>query len=224
MSPPISPKHSPGNADTAGDSPRPSGVPRLGVFVSGTGRTLKNLDSCIHAGRLRAELAFVLASTECPAAEWARERGLAIAIEPGVLSAERMLEVWREHTLDFIILAGYLRLTPIPTKLRGRVVNIHPALLPSFGGKGMFGLKVHRAVLEAGCKVSGCTVHLCDDRYDTGPILAQVACPVEDNDTPETLAARVFALELELYPAVIARMLAGGYVVDGRRTRLVTAD
>lgn len=224
MTPPDPPQPTqPSDADGAGASSRGGGIPRLGVFVSGTGRTLRNLEAWIAAGRLRAELALVLASGECPAADWARERGLAVQIRAGVIPVDELEGLRARHGLDCIVLAGYLRLLAIPESLRGRVVNVHPALLPSFGGKGMYGLKVHRAVLEAGCKVSGCTVHLCDDRYDTGPILAQAACVVEDDDTPETLAARVFALELELYPMVIGRLLGGGYVIDGRRARAVGA-
>jgi len=100
-------------------------------------------------------------------------------------------------------------------------VNIHPALLPAFGGRGMFGAHVHRAVLDAGCKVSGCTVHFCDDAYDRGPIIAQRCCPVLDDDTPDSLASRVFEVESDLYPETIARLIEGDVRVDGRRVRIV---
>jgi phosphoribosylglycinamide formyltransferase-1 len=99
-------------------------------------------------------------------------------------------------------------------------VNIHPALLPSFGGAGMYGRRVHEAVLGAGCRVSGCTVHLCNDLFDDGPILAQACCEVREDDTAESLAARVFDLECALYPDTINRLVRHGVVVEGRRARL----
>jgi phosphoribosylglycinamide formyltransferase-1 len=183
-------------------------TPRLAVFVSGTGRTLRNLAQRIEHGALNAELALVLASSPCPAAEWAKERDIPTLIEPGNLSAARVLELAETHRLDFIALAGYLRLLPIPEPLLGRVTNIHPSLLPEFGGKGMHGMNVHRAVIAAGRTTSGCTVHLCDNQYDPGPIHAQASCPVLPGDTPEALAARVFQLELELYPAALQSLIA----------------
>ena len=196
---------------------------RLAVFVSGTGRTLKNLHACSGDGSLAGEIGLVLASGACPAEEWARAKGIATVVHPGDLSPREIDEIVARHGIDFVVLAGYLRLVPITPGLRNRVVNIHPALLPSFGGRGMFGARVHGAVLEAGCKVSGCTVHLCDDRYDTGPILAQMTCPVMDDDTPESLAARVFALELEAYPRALNELLTGRVLIDQRRTRLIAA-
>ena len=102
-------------------------------------------------------------------------------------------------------------------------MNIHPAL-PSFGGKGMYGDRVHQAVLDHGCKVTGCTVHLCDDRYDTGPIVAQESCEVRDADTAHTLAARVFALECRVYPVALRALIEGRVVVDGRRSRILPAS
>jgi len=116
-----------------------------------------------------------------------------------------------------VALAGYLKLFEIPDGFENRVTNIHPALLPSFGGKGMYGPNVHRAVIESGCRVSGCTVHLCDERYDTGPIITQLTCPVLESDTPETLADRVFALETEAYPSALRDLLSGDLRIDGRR-------
>lgn len=162
-------------------------------------------------------VALVVASRECRGAELARSLGLQTRVIPGDITAELADELAREADADLIVLAGYLRLIGIPERLRGRVVNIHPALLPAFGGAGMFGEHVHRAVLDAGCKVSGCTVHLCDDRYDTGPILAQACCPVLLGDTTATLAARVFDLECDLYPRIIRALLEGRVRVDGPR-------
>jgi len=189
----------------------------IAVFLSGTGRTLANLLGRIDAGDLAARVALVVASRDCPGLERARERELDSRVIPGDVPAERVDQLAREANADLIVLAGYLRLLGVPDRLRGRIVNIHPALLPSFGGPGMFGARVHTAVLDAGCKVSGCTVHLCDDRYDTGPILAQACCPVNPDDTPASLGARVFELERELYPRVIAALIEGRVRTDGRR-------
>ena len=188
---------------------------RLGVLLSGGGRTMCNLHDATRDGRLDAELALVVASRDGLGAERARERGLTTVVEPGVLSPERLDRLVEEHRLDWIVLAGYLRLVPMTARVRGRVVNIHPALLPAHGGPGMHGDRVHAAVLEAGDTTSGCTVHLCDDCYDTGPVLAQSKCDVFPDDDVRTLAERVFALELELYPRTLQRLIAGEIRVGG---------
>jgi phosphoribosylglycinamide formyltransferase-1 len=107
------------------------------------------------------------------------------------------------------VLAGFLRKLVVPARWVGRVVNIHPALLPAFGGKGYYGDRVHRAVIERGCQVSGCTVHLVDDEYDHGRVLVQRWCAVETDDTPATLAARVFAEELVALPEALHRLWGG---------------
>ena len=139
--------------------------------------------------------------------ERARRAGLPAEVEP---DAARTWSNLRGHNADLVCLAGYLRLLPIPPDFAGRVLNIHPALLPKFGGKGFYGDRVHRAVLEAGEHESGCTVHLCDNEYDTGPILVQRTVSVRSDDTVETLAARVFEAECEAYPEAIRRWLASG--------------
>lgn len=185
----------------------PSRTPRLAVFVSGTGRTLENFARCIDAGELPAEIGLVVASRECPALDKARARGLRAEIHPGVFSEPALTELLTRHRIDWVLLAGYTRLLPIPPAYEGRILNIHPALLPEFGGPGMYGLRVHEAVIASGATASGCTVHLCDGRYDTGPIVAQASCPVLPGDTPATLAARVFELETELYPRAVAQLI-----------------
>jgi len=190
---------------------------RLVVFLSGAGRTLVNLADRIDAGEIPAQVALVVASRECRGADAARARGFDTRITPGTIPASEVAALMKGARADFAVLAGYLRLLGAPAEARGRIVNIHPALLPSFGGRGMYGERVHRAVLDAGCKVSGCTVHLCDDRYDTGPILAQACCEARAGDTPESLGARVFALECELYPRVIRALVEGRVRSDGRR-------
>ena len=125
---------------------------------------------------------------------------------------------WAEaHGADLVCLAGFLQLLAVPDRWENRVVNIHPSLLPSFGGKGCHGAHVHQAVLDAGCKVSGCTVHLATNEYDRGPILVQKAVPVLPDDTASTLAARVFAAECEAYPETIALLASGRVSVEGNR-------
>lgn len=198
-------------------------TPPIAVLVSGGGRTLRNLAAAIDGGRLRARIAAVLASRECPGAAWARQAGLTTIIRPGDLSAGAFQRVIEPFAPALVVLAGYLRKLPMLPGLEHRVVNIHPALLPGFGGRGMYGLRVHEAVLAAGCRVSGCTVHLCDAEYDTGPIVAQACCPVLDDDTPERLAARVFEVECELYPRAISDLLESAFTIDGNRIRRIPA-
>lgn len=196
----------------------------IAVMLSGSGRTLVNLCERIDSGRLPARIGLVIASRECLGAQRARERALPTIVEPGNIERARLGALLREHGVRWVVLAGYLRLLSVPEGFEGRIVNIHPALLPAFGGKGMYGDRVHRAVLDHGCKVTGCTVHLCDERYDTGPILAQATCDVRDDDSASTLAARVFALECEVYPETIAALLEGRVEIEGRRSRIFPGD
>ena len=195
---------------------------RAAVLASGRGTNFEVLAD--HAaGREPAEweVSLLLSDREdAGALERARVRAIPTAV---VRVADRAAaEVAREllahlqgARVDLVLLAGYLRLVPAPVveAYRGRILNLHPALLPGFGGKGMYGLHVHRAVLEAGVRVTGATVHLVDERYDRGPIVAQWPVPVLPGDTPETLAERVTAVEHRLYPAAadaLVRALAAG--------------
>jgi phosphoribosylglycinamide formyltransferase-1 len=172
------------------------------VLLSGTGRTLQNLLDRVGDGRLRATIAGV-------GSDRADAFGLQRAMDHG-LEARHQKDAsatWSwlaELDVDLVVLAGYLRLLPIVPEFAGRVLNIHPALLPKFGGKGMHGDRVHAAVIAAGERESGCTVHLCNERYDEGRILLQARVPVLAKDTPTTLGERVFAAECEAYPAAIA--------------------
>jgi folate-dependent phosphoribosylglycinamide formyltransferase PurN len=166
----------------------------LAVMISGGGRTLLNLADRIESGSLRGEIRVVIASKMCLGAERARERGLAVLVVPGVIEPGVLGRILRDHGAEWIVLGGYVKYLRVPRGFEGRAVNIHPALLPSFGGRGMYGERVHRTVLEAGCKVSGCTVHLVDEEYDHGPIVAQRACEVREDDTAGTLGERVFGL------------------------------
>jgi phosphoribosylglycinamide formyltransferase-1 len=180
------------------------------VLLSGSGRTLANLLAHIDSGSLVAEVALVIASRPCRGAEIGREAGIETLEIAGDIPAARLGELLRSRGIDLVVLAGYMRLIDIPEGFEGKVVNIHPALLPKYGGTGMYGDRVHRAVIEAGDGESGCTVHLCDDAYDTGPIILQKRCPVLAGDTPESLAARVFELEKQAYPEALQLILSGG--------------
>lgn len=183
-----------------------TGPPRIAVLISGGGRTLEYLTEAVERGALDARIAVVVASRECPGATRARGLGHRVEVIPGEIPMERLDHLLREQEIEWVVLGGYRSRLQIPERFRDRVVNIHPALLPRFGGKGMYGPRVHRAVIDAGETRSGCTVHLCDEEYDRGPILGQSECEVRPDDTPETLAARVFELERELYPRVLGTL------------------
>ncbi len=199
---------------------RPSPVPlRLVALISGGGTTLQNLIDRVAAGTLPAVIAGVVSSRgEVLGVERARRAGLPVeVVTRGPDFASRVWAAVRRFTPDLVVLAGWLHLLPIPEDYRHRVLNIHPSLLPAFGGRGMYGRRVHEAVLAYGVKVTGCTVHFADDTYDTGPILVQKCVPVEEGDDPDTLAARVFRAECEAYPEAIGLIASGRVTVLGRR-------
>jgi len=189
--------------------------PRLAVMISGAGRTLFNLADRAASNRLRASIALVVASRECAGATVARSRGMNVRVTAGRIPRDQLASLLHEHDIDFVVLAGYLHFVEVPSAYQGRVVNIHPSLLPEFGGKGMYGHHVHEAVLKSGAKESGCTVHLVDDRYDSGPVLLQRRCKVEPSDTPDQLAARVFDLELDAYPDALNALFARAAAARG---------
>ncbi len=180
---------------------------RIVVLISGGGTTLQNFIDRIADGRLRAVIVGVVSSrADAFGLERAKRAGLpSVAVERG--NPDRTWDAVRGFAPDLVCLAGWLNLLPIPEDFRDRVLNIHPALLPAFGGKGMYGHRVHEAVIRAGETESGCTVHIADNTYDTGPILVQKRVPVKRDDTPEALAARVFEAECEAYPEAI-RLIA----------------
>ncbi len=189
---------------------------RLAVLVSGGGTTLRNLLDRIKAGTLADEIAVVISSNP-------RSPGLAMAQAASIPTqvimtnefpqvadfSERIFAACDAAHADYVICAGFLKRLMVPVAYHARVVNIHPSLIPAFCGAGMYGQHVHTAVLSAGAKLSGCTVHFVDDEYDHGPIIAQRAVPVLTGDTPSSLAARVFAQECELFPTVINWLAAG---------------
>lgn len=184
---------------------------RLAVLLSGSGRTLENLLDEIAAGRLAASVEVVVSSRgDVRGVEVARRAGVPTHVLPRTGAplatwSNAIFNACRAVEADLAVMAGFLHLVEIPADFAGRVINIHPALLPAFGGKGFHGLHVHRAVLARGCTVSGCTVHLVDNEYDHGRILLQKTVPVLPDDTPESLAARVFAEECRALPEAIRR-------------------
>jgi formyltetrahydrofolate-dependent phosphoribosylglycinamide formyltransferase len=189
---------------------------RLAVLISGAGTTMVNLAQRITAGTLDAQIVTVIASNALAGGiDKAKAYKLPCHVIARKTFADKhafslaIFEKVREAQADLVVLAGFLSLIDIPEDFAFRVVNIHPALLPSFGGAGMYGHHVHEAVIAHGCKVSGCTVHFADATYDTGPILVQRCCPVLPDDTPGSLAARVFEQECEAYPEAIAAFAAG---------------
>jgi len=188
----------------------------LGVLLSGGGRTLENLIEEIDAGRLDARISVVISSS-------ADAYGLTRAANHDIPShvvrlddhagtedfSDAMTEILLRAGVNLVSLAGFLKLYRIPPAYEGRVLNIHPALIPKFCGKGFFGHHVHEAVLASGEKESGCTVHICDNEYDHGPIILQRKIAVREDDTPDSLASRVFEEECIAYPEAIRRLVEG---------------
>lgn len=210
---------------------------RIAVLISGRHGRGSNMEAIAKAcsdGRIAGEIAVVAGNfSDSPALERAASLGLdAITIrsprQDAVAAAEdeygqKLLANLEDRGVGLICLAGYMRKLPaaVTAVYRNAIMNTHPALLPSFGGRGMYGMNVHQAVIDAGVKVSGCTVHFVDDEYDTGPIILQLVVPVENGDTAETLAARVLQAEHQAYPTAAGLFAEGRLVVDGRRVRVL---
>jgi phosphoribosylglycinamide formyltransferase 1 len=207
----------------------PSHPFRIAVLISGGGTTLRNFIEKIAAGRLPVEIALVISSS-------AKSRGLQYAEQAGI---PQMVVAWnsfagqedfsraifdacRQKQVDLVVMGGFLKRVIIPDDFLDRVINIHPALIPAFCGQGYYGHHVHEAVLDYGAKLSGCTVHFADNQYDHGPVILQKAVPVLDDDTPDTLAARVFEAECEAYPEALRQIAEGRVTLEGRRVRLRT--
>jgi formyltetrahydrofolate-dependent phosphoribosylglycinamide formyltransferase len=196
---------------------------RTAVLLSGGGRTLANILTHIRDSGLPAEVVTVIASRAgIKGIEIARQAGLPAHVirrrdfpsDPAFSDA--ITKVLDEARADLVCLAGFLSYWIVPDRYLGRVLNIHPALLPSFGGKGMYGHRVHEAVLARGCKVSGCTVHFVNNDYDEGPIVLQRTVRVWAGDTPDDLAARVFREECAAYPEAIRLFAEGRLHIEGR--------
>jgi len=180
---------------------------KLAVLASGGGTNFQAILDAVEAGTLDAEIGLIASNRQdAGALDRGRVAGVrAEWIPPGDDFDDRLHQLLEEVGPDLIVLAGYLKLIAERTVRHwgGRIVNVHPALLPAFGGKGMYGLRVHEAVLESGARVTGVTVHIVDEEYDRGPIVTQLAVPVLDGDTPESIQKRVLKREHEIYPRVI---------------------
>ena len=213
-------------ADAPRNPPINDPLIRLAVCVSGGGTTLQNLIEQTRTRRLRATIAQVVASRpRIGAIAKAEAAGipLALASRTAKNRADFSASVFhpiRQRECDLVILGGFLALLEIPPDYQGRVMNIHPSLIPAFCGKGFHGAAVHQAVIDMGVKVSGCTVHFADASYDTGPIILQKTVPVLETDTAETLAARVFQAECQALPEAIRLYAEGRLKIEGRRVRV----
>ncbi len=199
----------------------------IAVLISGGGTTLRNILELIDVGKLPVRVALVISSNP-------NAKGLNYAHDAGIptqvvkLSDHPQAEDFsqaifgpcREAGAELVVMAGFLKHVLIPADFENRVTNIHPGLIPSFCGKGFYGQHVHQAVLDYGCKISGCTIHFVDNEYDHGPIILQSVVPVEDTDTAETLAARIFQAECEAYPEALRLYATGKIEVVGRKVRV----
>lgn len=195
----------------------------IAVLISGGGSTLRNLIECHRAGVLPVEIRLVISSrSSVKGVEIAQDAGLETQVisRRGCASPEEhcqaVFDQCRKRGIQWVVMGGYLEHLLIPEDFACHVTNIHPSLIPAFSGQGYYGLRVHQSVIDYGAKLSGCTVHFVDNQFDHGPILAQRACEVRPDDTAETLQARVFELECQLYPEVLAAIAAGRVRVDGR--------
>jgi phosphoribosylglycinamide formyltransferase-1 len=185
---------------------------RIAVAISGRGSNLEALLDALGPGA-RAQVALVLSDrAEAAGLDRARDRGIPAETLSHPADGDEWLRLLWRFRIDLVVLAGYVKLVPAPViaAYRGRIINIHPALLPAFGGKGMYGRRVHQAVLDSGARESGATVHLVDEVYDRGAVLAQVRVPVLPGDTADTLAERVLAVEHRLLPAAVLAAAKAG--------------
>jgi len=201
---------------------------RLAVFFSGGGSTLQNLIDRIEEGELDARIVWTLSSRRnAGGIEKSQRAGIDCQVLPrkDFSSTESysaaINKLLSERPIDVIVLAGFMSLYRYPPEYAGRVLNVHPALLPAFGGKGMYGHHVHEAVLASGAKETGATVHIVDEEYDRGPIVLQESIPVLPGDTPDSLADRVQALERKLYPRAIQLFAEGRLRIEGRQVRIL---
>lgn len=174
---------------------------KMAVLLSGSGRTLDNFHDRIEDGSLKAEIKVVVSNVK-------DVLGLQKAAKYGypnfhAQGNKAINEILKDYDIDLVCLAGYLKLYEPPAQLERQVLNIHPALIPSFCGSGFYGMRVHRAVKAKGVMVSGCTVHFADNRYDEGPIVVQRCVPLEYDDTPEDIASKVFAAECLAFPEAV---------------------
>ena len=186
---------------------------QLAIFVSGRGSNFRNIHAAAELGEIPARVARVVTDKpQCPAADYARDHSIEVVNYPAPdMAPPALVRAFKQADIDFIILAGYLKLVPseVVRAYPRAMLNIHPALLPAFGGKGYYGRRVHEAVIASGAKVSGVSVHFVDEEYDHGPIVAQEVVPVRPDDTPDALAKRVLKQEHRLYSKVVAALCRG---------------
>jgi len=203
------------------------------VFASGGGSNFKAIYKAIEEKRLNADVVLLVASKrDIGAVEFAQEKGIPIEYyiqddyESYDKMVEHLLDRFRDLKTDLICLAGFLKwIDPrIVNAYRNKIMNIHPALLPSFGGKGYYGIKVHEKVLEYGAKVTGVTIHFVDEEYDHGPIVLQRAVDIREDDTPKTLQKRVLAQEHDLYWRAVKIFQENKFKVEGRRVKILEKD
>jgi phosphoribosylglycinamide formyltransferase-1 len=205
---------------------------KIAVLISGSGRTLQNFIELAAEDQLPVDIRLVVSSS-------AKAGGLKIAEDAGIATrvvcrqdfgvgaagdttfGDAVFTACHEAGIDYVVMAGFLKFAPVPEKFAGRVLNIHPALIPAFSGAGMYGDHVHQAVLDAGVRVTGCTVHFVDNMYDHGPIIWQQPVPVFEDDTADTLGKRVFEVEKEAYPHVLRQLAAGRIKLEGNRVSFV---
>lgn len=196
---------------------------KIAVFASGRGTNFQAILEGIKAGRIDAKIVCVISDhARPPVFEIARSSGIPThwinrkRFSDAADYGDFLLNLLASYEVDVILLAGYLKLIPAPVVQRYRyaIINIHPALLPNFGGKGFYGERVHQAVLESGVKITGVTIHFVDEHYDQGTVIVQEKVPVLEGDTPATLAKRVLAVEHRLFPEVVAAYCAGDIKVD----------
>ncbi len=205
-----------------------SNMLNLAILISGSGTTLQNLIDKINNKTLRANIQIVISSTsDTYGIKRAKQNNIPVTIvhRKGYNNSEifsnTIINEIEKYSVDLIILAGFLHLFKIPDKYTGKVMNIHPGLIPSFCGKGYYGHHVHEAVIESGVKVSGCTVHFVDNEYDCGPIIIQRVVQVHEDDSPETLARRVFKEECIAYPEAINLFAEGRLIIEERKVRIL---
>jgi formyltetrahydrofolate-dependent phosphoribosylglycinamide formyltransferase len=212
-------------------SSRPGTQLKLAVLISGSGRTLKNFIDLAANDELPVDIRLVVSSSASAGGlRFAEEAGIATGVlcrgdfpsgaAGDVSYGNAIFSACREAEVDYVAMAGFLKLAPVPEDFSGRVVNIHPSLIPSFCGHGMYGNRVHQAVIESGVKVTGVTVHFVDNEYDAGPIIWQQPVPVFEDDTADTLGKRVFEAEKEAYPQVLKQLAAGRIKLEGRRVTI----
>ena len=199
----------------------------LSVFVSGRGSNLRAILESPKLKNLVEVKAVVSDKLNCPAFDIAKSFSIpvySVGIKEGFISFDELSNILKDFKIDLIVLAGFLKLIPenFVRSFSNKIINIHPALLPSFGGSGMYGINVHRAVFESSAKVSGATVHFVDETYDTGQIIAQLCVDISDAKSPEEIAERVLKIEHQILPFVIEKIALGKVFVDNKRVRVET--